>query len=96
MINANMRTYDYYTLLPANGYGQQILSAYPTGKIKMAIHLNSQSVQDSPLYAQAQYVGVTRAAIDDSAVIQFGAEKLKVLYVSPANRLRIVFMTRWV
>ena len=44
MINADMRTYDYLTYGEDNGYGQPALSATPTGQIKMAINVTTQSV----------------------------------------------------
>lgn len=96
MINNDMRTYTYYTLLPPNEYGQQVLSAEPSGKIKIAVYLNSQTTQDGISYLNAQYIGLTFSAIGDDAVIDYNGEKLKVLYVSPSNRLKRVFLQRWV
>lgn len=95
MINTDMRTYPYYTLLPPNDYGQQTLSEEPTGNIKMAVYLNSQSTQDSILFVNAQYIGFTFSAIGDDVVIDYKGEKLKVLSISPANRLKRVLLTRW-
>lgn len=94
MINANMRLYDYFTFGKDNGYGQAQLSAEPVGQIRMAINLTSQSVQDNINYKDAQYVGLTHAKVDDTYVIQFGEERLKVLTVNPFGRLTQVFMAR--
>lgn len=93
MINADMRIYDYYTYGEDDGYGQPSLSASPQGKIKMAVNITSQSVQDNINYENSQYIGLTLSPIDDTYVIQYGNEKLKVLYVNPKGRYKQVFMT---
>lgn len=94
MINTNMREYDYYTYGDENAYGQNILSSDPTGKIKIAIFVTSQAVQDNILYKDCTYIGLTMdRAVNDTYVIQYGDEKLKVLYVQP-GRLNQVFLKR--
>ena len=92
MINADMRTYDYYTYGEDDSYGQPSVSASPQAKIKMAVHITSQSVQDNINYENSQYMGLTLSPIDDTYVIQYGNEKLKVLYVNPKGRYKQVFM----
>ena len=92
MINANMRLYDYFTFGKENEYGQSQLSAEPVGQIKMSINLTSTTVQDNINYKDAQYVGLTHAKVDDTYVIQFGEERLKVLSVNPLGRFTQVFM----
>ena len=92
MINANMRVYDYFTFGEENEYGQAQLSEEPKGQIKMAINLTSTSIQDNINYQEAQYIGLTHAKVDDTYVIAFGNERLKVLYVNPFGRLNQVFM----
>lgn len=94
MVNAQMRTYDYYTFGEDDGYGQPGLSDTPTGTVKMAINISTQSVQDNINYADAEYVGLTLAAVDDSFVIDFGGQKLKVLYVNPMGRFKQVFLKK--
>lgn len=94
MINARMRTYDYYTYGEDDGYGQPGISADIKGQIKMAISITSQSIQDNINYQNAEYVGLTLAEPDDSFVIQYGTEKLKVLYVNTEGRYNQVFMVR--
>lgn len=95
MINANMRLYDYYTFSGADKYGQQKMSETAQGKIKMSIAVASQSVQDSVLYSGAQYIGLTQnPEINDSWVIQYGEEKLKVLYVNAHSRFKAVFLAK--
>ena len=94
MINTDMKNYGYYLYSDDDGYGQPSLSADIKGTVKMAINTTSQSVQDSILYKEAGYLGLTHAEIDDKYVIQYGDERLKVLYVNPKGRFKQVFMTR--
>lgn len=94
MINAHMRFYEYFL------YGEKSASGFPTlstrskGRIKIAIEVASQSVQESIAYSNCSYVGFTRDDIDDTYVIQYGNERLKVQYVNPNGRLKQVFLAR--
>lgn len=95
MINTNMRFYDFFTLGTKDEYGQTTLpgvDAIPEGSIKMAINITSQSVQDNINYKDSQYMGLTYAEVDDTYIIQYGKERLKVLYVNPKGRMKQVFM----
>lgn len=94
MINVNMRSYSYYVLDNNDDYGQpQAVAA--EDKIKMSINFASESIQESPLYSGAQFVGLTHNKnVSAKYIIQYGTEKLKVLYVNPAGRLKQVFMAR--
>lgn len=94
MINADMRLYNYFTFGEKDEYGQAQLSKNPVGQVKMAINITSQSVQDNINYKDSQYVGLTHAKVDDTYVIEYGDERLKVLYVNPAGRFNQVFMSR--
>lgn len=95
MINANMREYDYYIYGAANEYGQRTVNKEKQGSIKMSISIASQNIQDNILYKNATYVGLTHdAGVNDAYVIQYGKERLKVLYVSPQGRLKQVFLAR--
>lgn len=95
MINADMRTYDYYTYSGFNEYAEPQLSEEVQGSIKIAIYTTSQSVTDNINYRDANYIGLTRAsAVDDSYVIQYGEEKLKVLYIQPKGRFKQVFLKK--
>lgn len=96
MINADMRTYDYFTFGEKNAYGAPALSKEPVDKIKMAINILSQNTQDNILYKDASYIGLTQSAIvNDTFVIQYGDTKLKVLYVNPKGRFKQVFMANY-
>lgn len=94
MINANMRTYDFYKLTGPNAYGQFVLpkDASPHGQVKMAISLSSQSIQDNINYQNCNYVGLTHSLLDDKCVIQYGDQRLKVLYVNNQGRYNQVFL----
>lgn len=95
MINTMFRRYHYFTLGMKDEYGQDIMpdkDTEPTGSLTMAINLISQTVQDNINYKDAQYMGLTHAKVDDTYIIQYGEERLKVLYVNPFGRLNQVFM----
>lgn len=94
MITTDMRTYSYFTLGKDNGYGQPVISKEPKGTIKMAINMSSQSVQDNINFQDCNYTGLTMAPIDDTYVIQYGNEKLKVLYINPRGRYTFVYLMR--
>lgn len=95
MINAQMREYEYYTYGAKDTYGQAQLSAEPQGKIKMAINILSQNTQDNILYKNCSYIGLTHdAEVNDTYVIQYEKERLKVLYVNPMGRFTQVFLQR--
>lgn len=94
MINADMRLYNYFTLGTKDEYGQAIPTEEPVGQIKMAINISSQSVQDNINYSGANYVGLTHANVDDTYIIEYGEERLKVLYVNNRGRLNQVYMAR--
>lgn len=95
MINADMKTYDYFTFGDKDDYGQSKLSKDVQGTIKMSINILSQSIQDNVLYKEASYIGLTHGDVDDTFVIQYGEERLKVLYVNPKGRYKQVFMSRY-
>jgi hypothetical protein len=92
MINTAMRTYNYFTFGEADDYGQERLSDTAQGSIKMAIYNTGTSVQDNIKYKDCDYIGLTMAQLDDSYVIEYGDEKLKVKYVQPGGRFKQVFM----
>ena len=92
MINTDMRLYNYFTFGADDGYGMPTLSSTPEGQIKMAINISSQATQDNILFKDCTYVGLTLADISDSYVIEYGNNKLKVLYVNPRGRYKQVFL----
>ena len=92
MLNNNMRLYDYYTFGERNAYGVETISSDVKGQVKLSIYTTSQSIQDNIRYKDASYIALTHADIDDSYVIQYGNEKLKVLYVNEQGRYKQVFL----
>lgn len=92
MINAQMRLYDYFTIGDADGYGQPSISTEPEGTIKIAINVASQNIQDNINYKDCTYIGLTQAKVDDTYIIKYGEELLKVLYVNSLGRCQQVFM----
>lgn len=95
MINADMRFYDYYTLGNADEYGTPQISSDIVGSIKLAIYTTSQNVTDNINYRDANYIGLTKASvINDTFVIKYGEEFLKVLYIQPKGRYKQVFLKK--
>ena len=95
MINADMRLYEYYTYGALDAYGQETISDTPQGSIRMAIYISSQSVQDNINYLGSSYVGMTYdKGVNDSYVIKYGDEKLKVQYVNSQGRFIQVFLQK--
>ena len=92
MINSQMKTYNYFTFGALDEYGQPALSTEPVGQVKMAINISSQSVIDNINYKDATYIGLTLAEVNDTYVIEYGKERLKVLYVNPIGRYKQVFL----
>lgn len=94
MINTAMRTYNYSTLGQEDAYGQQTSNGAVEGTIKMAISISSQAVQDNINFENCNYVGLTMAELDNSYVIHYGTEKLKVLYVNKEGRYNLAYLQR--
>lgn len=92
MINARFKEYNYFTFGEDNGYGQPTVSTEPVGQIKMAIYTTSQATQDNINYKDCNYIGLTHAKVDDTYVIEFNGERLKVLYVNTDGRLKQAFL----
>ena len=94
MVNADMRTYDYYLYQDNDAYAQPQLSQDVQGTIKMAIYTASQGIKDSVSYTGTEYIGLTHDAISDKYVIQHGGEKLKVLYINNRGTWKQVYLSR--
>lgn len=95
MINADMRSYDYFLYGEEDRYGQPQLSDTIQGSVKMSIYSTSTNIQDNINYKNAEFIGLTKDSnICDKYVIQYGIDKLKVLYVISKGRLKQVFMIK--
>lgn len=99
MINTQMKEYSYYRYnAEPDMYGQLTLIKDANGEpviqgtVKLAINTSSTAIQDNIRYKDATYIALTRAIIDDTYVIQYGDERLKVLYVNPQGRYKQVFL----
>lgn len=92
MILRDMRDYPYTMLGAVDDYGQMTLDGGASGTIRMAVYVASQSVGDSILYREAQYIGMTKDDVTDRHIIHYGDEKLKVLYVQPKGAFKQAFM----
>ena len=95
MINSKMRNYTYSrTSKEIDDYGMPVI-INEEGTIKMSINFVSETINENSLYSGAQYVGLTsNKQIDANYIIQFGEEKLKVLYVNKEGRFKQVFLAR--
>jgi hypothetical protein len=98
MIINRMRLYDYWKVAVNEEYGQEVMpaaEAEAAGKVKLAIYPTSTGTQDNILYANCAYVALTYdAEIDDKYIIQYGKERLKVMYKQPQGRMKQVFLKR--
>jgi hypothetical protein len=94
MINTAMRPYNYSTLGKEDAYGQATNSGEVVGTIKMAISISSQAVQDNINFTDCNYIGLTMAELDNSYVIHYGNEKLKVLYVNNQGRFKQAYLQK--
>lgn len=93
MINTTMRDYDFFLYGAKDDYGQDTLTEEVKGTVRMSINLTSQSVADNILYKDCSYIGLTHnKSIDDTYVIKYGNEKLKVQYVNPKGRYNQVYL----
>lgn len=94
MINNDMRNYEYFLLEDYDEYGQPTQSGQAQGTVQLAIYVLSQSVSDTLLYKDASYIGLTYPTIeiDDTFIIKYGEEKLKVLYTQPRGAFKQVFL----
>ena len=94
MITRDLKEYEYFQYEGKDTYGFPKLSEEPKGKVKLAIYITNQSIQDNINYSGASYVGFTNSLLDDSYVIKYGELQLKVLYVNPQGRMKQVFLSK--
>lgn len=87
-----MKLYNYFTIGEPNAYGAPQISAEPVGQIKLAIYTTSQGTQDNINYKDCNYIGLTHAKVNDTYVIDYEGERLKVLYVNNCGRYTQVYM----
>ena len=89
MINTQFKAYDYYKY-STNSYGQSTPSNEVVGQVTLAINTINQAVGDSILYKNASYIALTwDKDIDDTYLVQYDNERLKVLYVSAPSKYKL-------
>ena len=93
MVNADFRLYNYRTFEGKDEYGQPSISEVK-GTIKMALNITTQGIQENILYKDCQYLGLTRANVNDTYIIEDKEGLLKVKYVNPKGRYKQVFLSR--
>jgi hypothetical protein len=92
-----MKLYNYFTIGEPNAYGQPTLpakDAEPIGQVKMAIYTTSQNIQDNINYKDCSYIGLTRTKVNDTYIIEFEGERLKVQYTQPRGRYTQVYLKK--
>lgn len=98
MIIRNLRPYDFVKVRFNENLGQDIIppnDAAPEGQVKLSIFPSSTGTQENILYSDCAYVGFTfNYEIDDKYVIQYGKERLKVMYRQTYGRMIQVFLKR--
>lgn len=98
MIANRMRFYNYWLVAVNEKYGQEVMPAAdadPAGTVKLSIYPTSTGTQDNILYSNCAYMALTYdAEIDDKYLIQYGKERLKVMYCQPQGRMKQVFLRR--
>lgn len=89
-----MRNYNFFSIgEELDEYGQAQVTD-TKGTIRMAINITSQNIQDNIMYKDCAYMGLTTdKLINDKYIIEYGEEKLKVLYINPKGRYKQVFMS---
>lgn len=93
MINSRMQDMEYFLLGVDNGYGQITMSPEPQGTINISISTITKAVSDDIRYSDASYLGLTHDKnINDTYIIKYGDELLKVQYVIPDGRYTQVFL----
>lgn len=95
MLATQMREYSYSRLIDeVDEYGQpQTIEA--EGVVKMAINFANEQVTTNNLYSGASYVGFTlNKEVDETYIIQYKENKLKVTYANNLGRYNQVYLAR--
>lgn len=80
MIARDMQALDLYKLGAQDVYGQAAQPA-KVGTITAAVYERSQTVSDSVLFTECEYIALTHDSITDSNAIAYEGKLLKVMYV---------------
>lgn len=94
-IMAQMKEYPYSKYNEGrNSYGEMTTEFIPIGSIRMAINIINQATNNYVQYSEADYIGLTNDEVEDTYIIHYGNEKLKVKYVNPIGRLKQVALVK--
>lgn len=95
------KKYFYFTYnTELDSYGQFVENSTPTGTIKLALFLNSQNVNNNPLYADCEYCGKTfdsniETVFNNSGFrILNGNDFLKAKYIAKVRNYFIVYFQK--
>lgn len=91
MIMRDMQALDIYQLGAQDEYGQQSQPAR-VGTILAAVYERSQSVADSVLFTECEYIALTHESITDSNAIAYDGKLLKVMYVMRRGYFKQAFL----
>ena len=80
MIARDMQVLDLYQLGAQDVYGQAAQPA-KVGTITAAVYERSQTVTDSVIFTDCEYIALTNESITDSNAIAYEGKLLKVMYV---------------
>lgn len=94
MVNREMRKVGLVSFEPGTDkYGQQMTKEADEKTIYMTFGLFSHQADESPLYQQVNYFGLTREKeIADNQIIRVDGKDHKVLFVNNFSRMTQVFM----
>lgn len=91
MIRRDMQALDLYQLGAQDAYGQQAQPA-KVGTITAAVYERSQTVSDSVLFTECEYIALTHESITDSNAIAYEGKLLKVMYVMRRGYFKQAFL----
>ena len=96
-IQAEIKSYPFAEYAASrNQYGELVFPSFSTSgtSINMAIFLNNQATNNSINYIECDYIGLTKETVDDTCVVKYGNEYLKVKYVNPIGRYNQVALVK--
>lgn len=94
MVNRELRKVELVSFEPgADRYGQQLTIEKEIKEISMTFTLYSHTADESPLYQDVNYFGLTREKdIGDNQVVRVDGKDHKILFVNTFSRMTQVFM----
>lgn len=93
-IASRMKNYGVAGFGELDAYGQKKKPTKPTRYITADIEILSQQINDTVLYKDAEYIGISHDTLTDQDYVFYEDEILKVLYVNNKGRYNQFFMAR--